>query len=192
MFKGSKATFENIGYIWLKFVSISIVLALKMHSKWSGPGLIGWDSWLSIPGSIFFNAYEMDVMFLHLKTFKKTVTFDGRMLKQNKKIKHNLAQYVSLSGFVNCSSDWRISQLLVTVLFYVRPKDFYSLFKSQTCCWVHQSWHIVGLCSELLTKLSYNIRLEYGDRKKIQSIVGIDPGISCSEPSALTARPWRL
>ena len=58
----------------------------------------------------------------------------------------------------------------------------------RTTCWLFSvylrsdmslgalSWHMLGLCSEILVELSYGIHLEGSDSKRLSTIAGINPG----------------
>ena len=76
---------------------------------------------------------------------------------------------------------------LFECMFNVRPSDFEVYLRSDMP-WVHQSWHTVGLCSELLMRLSY-IHQAYGYGKNYIPCGGSNSGPSGRESSAITARP---
>ena len=64
--------------------------------------------------------------------------------------------------------------MFVELFFYFRPSDFCNLFKVRQHvigCIDHDI--VVGLCSELVMRLSYSIHLGYG--KKLLSLMGIEP-----------------
>ena len=91
---------------------------------------------------------------------------------------------------------WAICALIVLVLgkvyfnvqtFYVTLLKFYSLFKVRHVIWcTNHKIVVVGLCSELLMRLSYYIRRAYG--KKCSTLAGPFD----RELSALIARPFNV
>ena len=83
-------------------------------------------------------------------------------------------------------------------VFHFRPSDCCCLFKVRRhVFWFINGWccEIVGLCFELLKRLSYNTHLTYcdcKDNKKFQRVQESNPGTFKRELPATTARPGSI